>query len=107
MKFTITQLLKNQLRKAPPLERADLTGKNVLVVGANVGLGLEASKHFASMSPARLILACRSKDKGEDALQGVCDVWAVYVSVMGRPVVDLFIDSYRNTPTNWVRGRRA
>ncbi|KAG1730894.1 hypothetical protein EDB19DRAFT_1739666 [Suillus lakei] len=44
------------------------TGKTVLVVGANVGIGLEASKHFARMQPARLIIACRSEAKGKAAL---------------------------------------
>ena len=38
--------------------------------GANVGLGLEAAKHFASMGPGKLILACRSIKKAEDAAKG-------------------------------------
>ncbi|KAG6874586.1 hypothetical protein C0993_000280, partial [Termitomyces sp. T159_Od127] len=40
---------------SPPVETADLTGKTVMVIGANVGSGLEATKHFARMNPARLI----------------------------------------------------
>lgn len=34
-----------------PLIRKDLSGKVVLVVGANTGLGFEAAKHFARMNP--------------------------------------------------------
>jgi len=49
----------------------DLTGKTVVVVGANVGLGFEAAKHFASMNPKRLVLACRSQEKGQAAVQAV------------------------------------
>ena len=52
----------------PPLVRADLSGKTVLVVGANVGLGFEAAKHFAEMQPERLILACRSEARGQEAI---------------------------------------
>lgn len=53
----------------PKVERAGLSGKVVLIVGANVGLGFAAAKHFASMSPAKLILGCRSKERGVAALQ--------------------------------------
>ncbi|KAJ2914335.1 hypothetical protein MD484_g6085, partial [Candolleomyces efflorescens] len=45
----------------------DLSGQTVIVVGANTGLGFEAAKHFARMNPGRLILACRSKEKGAAA----------------------------------------
>ena len=55
----------------PPVEMIDLSAKTVLVVGANVGIGLEASKHFARMQPARLIIACRSESKGRAALAGM------------------------------------
>ena len=48
----------------------DLTGKVVLVTGANIGLGFEAAKHFASMNPERLIIACRSEEKGNQAVKG-------------------------------------
>ncbi|KAI0050924.1 NAD(P)-binding protein [Auriscalpium vulgare] len=50
-----------------PLVKHDLSGKTILVVGANTGLGLEAAKLFASMGPKHLVLACRSLKKGEAA----------------------------------------
>ncbi|PPQ75648.1 hypothetical protein CVT24_010591 [Panaeolus cyanescens] len=71
MKLTAWQFVKSQWTPTPPAPREDLSGKTVVVVGANVGLGFEAAKHFASMNPGMLILACRDKKKGEDALQQI------------------------------------
>jgi retinol dehydrogenase 12 len=50
------------------VEHVDLTGKTVVVIGANVGLGFEAAKHFASMNPKKLVLGCRSQEKGQATL---------------------------------------
>lgn len=63
--------LYQALREAflsPSVTHVDLSGKTVIVLGANVGLGFEAAKHFARMNPGKLILACRSQEKGEAAL---------------------------------------
>jgi hypothetical protein len=64
------QHIQNQWWKVAPVEHVDLTGKTVIVIGAEVGLGFEAAKHFASMNPKRLVLGCRSQEKGQAALQG-------------------------------------
>lgn len=64
------KFIQDQWSKAAPVEHVDLSGKTVVVVGANAGLGFEAAKHFASMNPGRLVLGCRSQEKGEAALQG-------------------------------------
>ena len=45
----------------------DLTGKVIIVTGANSGIGFEAAKEFTRKG-ATTILACRSKDKAEAAL---------------------------------------
>lgn len=45
----------------------DLTGKVILVTGANSGIGFEAAREFARKG-ATTVLACRSKDKAEAAL---------------------------------------
>ena len=44
----------------------DLTGKTVIVTGGNSGLGFETVKAFV-LKGAEVIMACRSKDKGEKA----------------------------------------
>lgn len=44
----------------------DLTGKTVIVTGANSGIGYEAARALAGKA-ATVILACRNKEKGEAA----------------------------------------
>lgn len=41
------------------------------MTGANSGLGLEASRHFVRLGAAKVILACRSEDKGEAARKDI------------------------------------
>jgi retinol dehydrogenase-12 len=74
--------IQDQWRKVKPVEHADLTGKTVVVVGANVGLGFEAAKHFASMNPKRLVLGCRSQEKGQAAIQGKRAVYLVWLPLI-------------------------
>ncbi|KAG6808152.1 hypothetical protein H0H93_000509 [Arthromyces matolae] len=65
-----------------------------MVIGANTGIGFEATKHFARMKPARLILACRSKEKGEAAIQRIqketgyraAELWIVDLSVFSSVI---------------------
>ena len=44
-----------------------LTGKTVIVTGGNAGLGLEAARQYITLNASRVILACRSISKGEEA----------------------------------------
>ena len=78
--------IQDQWTRLPDTAK-DLTGKTVIVVGANVGLGFEgllfdrlthvgktltkynaAAKKLANMNPAKLILACRNQSKGDEAV---------------------------------------
>jgi retinol dehydrogenase-12 len=67
MQPSVFQILRDQLATVPSVEYEDLSGKTVVVIGANIGLGFEAAKHFAKMNPERIILGCRSKERGEAA----------------------------------------
>lgn len=66
MGFLVEQLFGSRLMVQPT--SPDLTGRIAIVTGANVGLGLATAVHLAHLNPARLILACRSLDKGNAAL---------------------------------------
>lgn len=70
MKKTFLNFVVDQWSTLPPVENVDLSGKTVVVVGANAGIGFEAVTHFARMSPAKLIVACRSERKGRVAVSG-------------------------------------
>ncbi|KAF2711320.1 dehydrogenase [Pleomassaria siparia CBS 279.74] len=69
----------------PLPESIRLDGKTAIITGANVGLGLEASKELARHGLSRVILGVRTLSKGETAKQEIlaqsyhCDVqvWEV------------------------------
>ncbi|KAG6888101.1 hypothetical protein C0995_010666 [Termitomyces sp. Mi166 len=67
-KIGVIGSLREQLSPVPPVARVDLTGKTVMIIGANTGLGFEACKRFSLMNPARIILACRDKVKCKAAI---------------------------------------
>ncbi|KAF9485523.1 retinol dehydrogenase 12 [Pholiota conissans] len=68
MKLSFWKFAWGQLTATvPPVVEENLDGNTVIVTGANSGLGFEAAKHFARMG-AKLIIACRDKGRGEEAL---------------------------------------
>ncbi|KAF6753523.1 short-chain dehydrogenase [Ephemerocybe angulata] len=68
MKKSPVDFIRDQFAAIPPAPTADLSKQTVLVVGANTGLGFECTKHLARMNPGRLILACRSEQRGRAAI---------------------------------------
>ena len=82
----MTSFLKSQLIPLP-YPSSSFTGKTIIVTGANVGLGLEAARHFARTAN-KVIIACRSVEKGEVARRDieestkrlVIEVWQVDLS---------------------------
>lgn len=64
--FKLTQHLK-----LPDVVPQDLSAKNVIITGANAGLGYETAKSIASMKPQTLILACRNVEKAKEAADSI------------------------------------
>lgn len=58
------------LRRKRFTSDADLTGKTVIVTGANTGIGYWAARDFA-LRQAKVILACRSKERAEAAREKI------------------------------------
>ncbi|KXS09852.1 NAD(P)-binding protein [Gonapodya prolifera JEL478] len=54
----------------PKTDIPDLTGRVVVVTGANTGLG-ERSAYYLARNGARVVLACRSRDKGERSAERI------------------------------------
>ncbi len=48
-----------------------LTGRVVVVTGANTGLGLETAIQLGRLDPSLVIMACRNLSKGEKARERV------------------------------------
>ncbi|KAJ7765295.1 hypothetical protein B0H16DRAFT_1796663 [Mycena metata] len=108
MRWGLWNFVRDQWSTNAPVVKVDLTGKTVLVLGANTGLGLEATKHFASMNPGRLLLACRSASRGQDAVDKVkaatgytkAEVWIVDLADFAS--VTQFGDSSSATAAVWI-----
>ncbi|KAK8035340.1 hypothetical protein PG993_010335 [Apiospora rasikravindrae] len=73
-----------------PYPATDCTDKVVIVTGGNVGLGLEAARHFTRLNAAKVIIACRNTEKGNAAKtdiesttpnrKGAVEVWPLDLS---------------------------
>ena len=84
----------------PPKDtHPSFAGQTVIVTGANVGLGFEASMKFVQLGAAKVILAVRTISKGEEAKKqietrtgrkGVLDVW--HLDMMDYSTIKAFAD---------------
>ena len=80
----------------------DLTGKVIIVTGANSGIGYEATKEFAR-NGAKTILACRSMDKAEQAVTQIrAEIPHALTEIMQLDLASLksirqFTDSFNST----------
>lgn len=67
----LPHLMYSQFFVTPKYPATDCTGKTIIVTGANVGLGKEAARHFARLNAEKVIIACRSTEKGEAAKRDI------------------------------------
>jgi NAD(P)-dependent dehydrogenase (short-subunit alcohol dehydrogenase family) len=83
----------------PKDTRPSFAGQTVIVTGANVGLGLEASVKFVQLGADKVVLAVRTLSKGEEAKKeierrtkrsGVLDVW--HLDMMDYDSIKAFAD---------------
>jgi NAD(P)-dependent dehydrogenase (short-subunit alcohol dehydrogenase family) len=71
------------------LDKQDLTGKTIIVTGANSGIGLEAAKILANQG-AHVIMAVRNEQKGEEAVASIKSVNKnAVIEVMKLDLADL------------------
>lgn len=80
----VPAFLYRQFFVTPQYPTTECTGKTIIVTGANIGLGFEAVRHYVRLNASKVIIACRSLEKGEAAKldiekstkrTGVIDVW--------------------------------
>ena len=78
MKWSRVHFWLDQWETLPPPLQADLTHKTVMVTGGNTGIGFETAKIFAGMHPKKLILGCRSEERGNAAIASTSSCTAFY-----------------------------
>jgi NAD(P)-dependent dehydrogenase (short-subunit alcohol dehydrogenase family) len=91
------------IRAQPTKDRTDLSfsGKNVIVTGANTGLGLAAAIKFAEQGTSRLILAVRNLEKGNIAKNTIieaskaknptCNIEVWQLDMLSYPSIHSFV----------------
>lgn len=71
-----------------PRDMPDQTGKVIIITGANSGLGLASAKKLAEKG-AQVIMACRSEERGREALKRVVPRAATSPRLMPLDLADL------------------
>ena len=61
----------SQFFRTPKYPTKSFSNQVVIVTGSNVGLGLEAARHFYRLNCAKLILAVRTVSKGQAAKESI------------------------------------
>ena len=61
----------SQFFGTPSSPTQSFANQTIIVTGSNVGLGLEAARHFYRLNCAKLILAVRTTSKGESAKEDI------------------------------------
>lgn len=68
LSIVLIALLKRFFNGGKNIHYTDLTGKIVVITGANTGLGYIAAREMAKLNPKKIIFACRSEQRATDAI---------------------------------------
>ncbi|KAJ3254851.1 hypothetical protein HDU77_003913 [Chytriomyces hyalinus] len=85
----LLKFLYSQLFVTPPVPQHDFSGETVIIVGANIGLGLEAARHIARLNAGHLVLAVRTQSKGETAKRDIVASTGISPDAVSVRIVDL------------------
>ncbi|PQE17929.1 hypothetical protein CJF32_00008399 [Rutstroemia sp. NJR-2017a WRK4] len=70
----LTRFLKSQFTTLPHPTHP-FTSQTILITGSNTGLGLSAATHFVRLGASRVILACRSLQRGLSAASQISSAY--------------------------------
>ncbi|GAP88295.1 putative carbonyl reductase [Rosellinia necatrix] len=76
----------------------NLTGKTIIVTGGNAGIGYESARQFLELGASRVILACRSVSRGQEAV-ATLRADPVIKKVNPKAVIEVFeldLDDYQS-----------
>jgi NADPH:quinone reductase-like Zn-dependent oxidoreductase len=71
LSVVVLALLKRFFNGGKNIHYPDLTGKIVVITGANTGLGYISAREMAKLKAEKVILACRSEQRGTDAVNKI------------------------------------
>ena len=71
LSIAVIALLKRYFNGGRNVHYPDLTGKIVVITGANTGLGYISAREMAKLNAKHIILACRSEQRGTDAVNQI------------------------------------
>ncbi|OBZ73345.1 WW domain-containing oxidoreductase [Grifola frondosa] len=80
-KFTLARFFQEQWGTRIPKPKTSAEGKTIIVTGGNIGLGFEAAKHIARLSPERLLITSRDAGRGEGARKKIEQKSSISVGV--------------------------
>lgn len=71
LSVVVLALLKRYFNGGKNVHYPDLSGKIVVITGANTGLGYISAREMAKLKAQKVILACRSELRGTDAVNKI------------------------------------
>lgn len=68
-KLSYSKMGQPQIPPTPP--GTSLAGKTIIITGGNAGMGFEAARQFLTLKTSTVIIAVRSKTKGQEAVSAL------------------------------------